>query len=54
MKKKHKKVDPLMIPVAMRLVPLHIVETTELFMGITPKTRYLEEIKSMILGCVIR
>jgi len=49
MKKKHKKVDPLMIPVAMRLVPLHIVETTESYLGHL-KTRYLVEIKSMILG----
>ena len=46
-------VNPLMTPVKYRLVPLHIVETTEKYMG-TLKTRYLWKIKAMIFGPAVQ
>lgn len=50
---KKRRVDPLSVPVRYRLLPLHIVETTELFLG-TIRTRYLQEIKNMIFGREVR
>lgn len=45
--------NPLDVPVKYRLLPLHIMETTERIMG-TIRTRYLDAIKNMIFGASIR
>lgn len=54
MTKRKRKLDPMAVPLRHRLLPLHLAETTEKFLGITPRTCYLVELKAMILGETVR